>query len=1133
MTRTSGVGRSGQNLANLGFGTAPVLRGSHAQGAMHLVGYVAYGHGRHLARPDHGCNDCILPECTHSRRVTGVREVGSSVDPCTSTRYAPGESASVINVRILEYSGLDTRGVAAHYRKVREAIAREDFSGAEVKKLVNLGQGKFYRARLDGANRLLFALVRHGGETCALMLEVILNHDYRKSRFLRGASVDETKIIDVDAGTAHAEAEPVRYLHPERSVIHFLDKPLSFDDAQDIIYSRPPPMIVVGSAGSGKTALSLEKLKRTEGEVLYVTQSAYLAQNARDLYYACGFEREDQDATFLSYREFVESICVPAGREAGWREFSGWFGRMRQGQAYKDIDRHQAFEEIRGVIAARAGGVLSREDYRALGIRQSIFPTAERDRLYDLFEKYRAWLSEAKLYDLHLLAHDWLALAAPRYDFVMVDEVQDLTTAQLALVLKTLKTPDRFMLCGDSNQIVHPNFFSWSQVKTLFWRNPALAERQELSILTANFRNGAQITRLANALLKIKHRRFGSIDRESNFLVGSVGGEPGQATLLADTDAAKRELDRNIRHSTQFAVLVMRDEDKAAAREYFSTPLLFSVHEAKGLEYENIVLYRFVSGHRREFAEITAGVARQDLDTDALDYGRARDKSDKSLEVYKFFVNALYVALTRAVRNLYLIESDTAHPLFRLLDLAAAEGAAHVDAKQSTLEDWQKEARRLELQGKQEQAEAIRRTILKETPPPWPVLDEPAVRDLLVKVFRERAVGDKQKRRLNEYAVFHDEPELASYLAQEAGFGVARFDGGEAFEQQRRAINRKYLAPYAARNFKDVLRQCDTHGIDHRTPMNQTPLMAAAAVGNTALAETLLERGADRDATDQYGCNALHIALREVFRDPAFARGPGAALYELLAPTHVDVKAGERLVRIDRHRSEYLLFQTFWTLFKSRFTRVDRTLDCALDTKAILRAWEGLPEGILRVSHNRRQHLSHVLSRNEVDRDYAYNRALFRRVAHGWYQFNPALEVRWRSASGDELWRPIFAALNLPLIGEFSTRYSRTALNDYLNLAGMPTCPVPVMAEREAARLAEETRREQEELRRHEAQRLAREKKSAALRTQGEHRAAPPSATHPAADGRPRWGTPEARREAMMELQRRIDRSRQRNRGED
>jgi hypothetical protein len=109
-------------------------------------------------------------------------------------------------------------------------------------------------------------------------------------------------------------------------------------------------------------------------------------------------------------------------------------------------------------------------------------------------------------------------------------------------------------------------------------------------VLTANFRNGLETTRLANTLLKIKQQRFGSIDRESHFLVETVGGEPGKATLLADKDASKRELDRKIRQSTQFAVLVMRDEDKPAAREYFSTPLLFSIHEAKGLEYENIVL---------------------------------------------------------------------------------------------------------------------------------------------------------------------------------------------------------------------------------------------------------------------------------------------------------------------------------------------------------------------------------------------------------------------------------------------------------------------------------------------------------------------------------------------------------------
>lgn len=178
-------------------------------------------------------------------------------------------------MRILEYTGLDTSRVRTSYRKVVDAIARADFRAAQVKKLVNLSHGKFYRARLDDADRLLFSLVRHGDEVCALMLEVIANHDYDKSRFLRGTAIDETRIADADASEVIREAQTLRYLHPERAAIHLLDKPISLDDAQEAIFHQPTPLIVVGCAGSGKTALTLEKLKQAEGEVLYVKHSRF------------------------------------------------------------------------------------------------------------------------------------------------------------------------------------------------------------------------------------------------------------------------------------------------------------------------------------------------------------------------------------------------------------------------------------------------------------------------------------------------------------------------------------------------------------------------------------------------------------------------------------------------------------------------------------------------------------------------------------------------------------------------------------------------------------------------------------------------------------------------------------------
>ena len=318
-------------------------------------------------------------------------------------------------MRILEYVGLDTSRFAKPYRKVADAIATGDFRAAQVKKLSSVGHGKFYRARLDDSNRLLFSLVRHGDAVCALMLEIIANHDYGKSRFLRGAAIDDAKIPDADAAEASREAQPLRYLHPEHAAVHLLDKPISFDDAQETIYRQSAPLVIVGGAGSGKTALTLEKLKHAGGEVLYVTHSSYLAQSARDLYYANGFEAAEQDAVFLSYREFVESIHVPQGREALWRDFSAWFTRMRQ--SWRDVDAHQAFEEIRGVIAASAAGVLTREAYLALGVRQSIFPAEQRDGIYALFEKYRAWIAEARLFDLNLVAQtaerhgSWTSLA--------------------------------------------------------------------------------------------------------------------------------------------------------------------------------------------------------------------------------------------------------------------------------------------------------------------------------------------------------------------------------------------------------------------------------------------------------------------------------------------------------------------------------------------------------------------------------------------------------------------------------------------------------------------------------------------------------------------------------------------------
>ncbi|WP_230656491.1 AAA family ATPase [Psychrobacter sp. I-STPA10] len=920
-------------------------------------------------------------------------------------------------MKILHYNALNGQEIP-NYDKVCQAIADDDFGRADVKKI---GEN-LYRAKLNRQDRLLFALYQYQSQTYALMLEWIKNHDYASSRFLnRGARIDEDLIEVVK--TVPDTKQELTYVNPTHQDFAWLGKCISFDDVQYSIYQSAAPLVIIGSAGSGKTALMLEKIKRIKGKVLYVSLSAYLVKNAQDLYHSNHYSNDAQQVDFFSYQELLESIHIPSGNPVDFTVFRSWFLRHRQGSGIDDA--HKLFEEFRGVLTSTDidHGYLSYEDYHNLGIRESIYLDKEREQVYQLFEKYLKFVGitnthqdstnndierdDDQYYDTNLVSHVWLNKLQPTYDFVVVDEVQDFTNIQLYLILRLLRQSGQFLLCGDANQIVHPNFFSWKKVKSLFYQQNELQGGDELiRILHTNYRNAPEVTNIANRILQLKNLRFGSIDKESHYLVNSNGQVQGQALLWQDKPELLQQLNQKTHRSTQYAVIVLHDSQKTAAKKYFNTPLIFSIQEAKGLEYENVILYNFVSVEQTRFSHISEGIEPQELDGKELNYSRNKDKADKSLEVYKFYINALYVALTRAIKNVYWIEKNHQHPLFNLLKVSLTQTEnLDIQDNASSIEEWQLEAQKLAMQGKTEQAEQICHDLLQQQKADWIVYDTKKRDDLL-----KRAVVQQEKKagiELLEYAQVYDNLNYY-HLLKVMGLKAAQ----RPMYFSHKNLLHKHFYIYSSNNTNNIEKKVDQYGIEYRNMFNRTPVMNAVWVGNAALVTRLVQRGADIDAVDNQNNNALQIALKNSvvsLRDKKehdenylegkikYAQYILPEIYDDIAPASISLQIKGQLVKLEQHLMEYLLVHLMLVMLPNKVFQITKNKQyfCPVFTTAdILQAIKYIPSSILPEYRRKRAYIGSVLSKNEASRDELYNRRLFYRVNRGEYILYPKMKIK-------------------------------------------------------------------------------------------------------------------------------------------
>lgn len=887
-------------------------------------------------------------------------------------------------MNILYYNDIDYTRVKKQFNKMLAFLENDDFDSAEIKKLPNHG---YYRAKLDYENRLLFKFARYRQQTYILLLEVIYNHEYEKSRFLRGAKIDESKLVALKSEKQiPEEAMPeLNFVNHKSNKFYLLNKVISFDDVQQNIFALKPPVVIVGSAGSGKTVLTLEKIKLLKGNILYVTLSPFLVDNSTKLYYSDNYVNEKQDVDFLSFKEYLETLKVIPGKEVDFKNFNLWLQPRKQAFGIKDS--YKLFEEFKGVITGLdiTKAFLSKEDYLNLGVKQSIFLNEDRENVYEAFKKYLEFLNENNYHDLNIISYKWLQYSRAKYDFIVIDEAQDFTNIQLYLVLQSLKTTGNFILCGDSNQVVHPNFFSWTNVKTMFYKHDITGNN--INVLRTNYRNSINITTLANKLLMVKNARFGSIDKESTFLVESLEENKGEVNFHIDSPAIRKQLNESTGRSTKYALLVMTQEEKAAARKIFKTPLLFSIHEAKGLEYENIILVNFIGNYSREFNQIAQGINPADIKTESIGFSRGKDKTDKSLDAYKFYINSLYVGITRAIKNLYILETSQKHDILNLLDLVESKDRLHIKAEVSSLDDWKEEARKLEMQGKDEQANEIKKSILALQKPDWEPLTRKKIEELQAKAFDPDNFNKKAKDLVFMYALLYNDSKSIDKLAE------LNYKRAQHPEYERSSLNRKYYAEYNTDNVKAIKQKIGKYGVDYRDQFNLTPLLAAIENGSVKILKYLLEQNASTDVVDNNGRNPLRIALNKLYFSPQLITKLEDSIGDILTDA-IRVKIDDRMVKIPKQKMEYLLLNIFMTLQdaaenESRVGWIQKGLS-AMDIEKIVAPYPGslMPE-----FRKKRPYISAMLAKNEIESKNPYNNALFSRIERGVYCLNPDMSV--------------------------------------------------------------------------------------------------------------------------------------------
>lgn len=226
----------------------------------------------------------------------------------------------------------------------------------------------------------------------------------------------------------------------------------------------------------------------------------------------------------------------------------------------------------------------------------------------------------------------------PYAQYVMIDEVQDYTADQLAVLARYFRRAN-FMLLGDKNQAIKPNTASFDEIREVFTRLRGSIE--ECHLMTS-YRSSPEITSLfASLLTREEQLHISSIQREQIAPVFlECINEEGQLAALANEIKKAREEEG----LTAVIVPWKSQAKKLEALLGKDAPLMIS--SGSTLPEQGVAL-------------ITLGLAKG-LE---FDHVIIPDASEATFPCEDVSRNRLYTAISRATKRITLISKGTITPL--------------------------------------------------------------------------------------------------------------------------------------------------------------------------------------------------------------------------------------------------------------------------------------------------------------------------------------------------------------------------------------------------------------------------------------------------------------------------------------